>query len=101
VNFKSFNRTFWVKDFLTILLLISAWLAGWRRFFGVEFHGFRIISFQPDFVYPSNKKDLDENESIKVINLKLCDCFSSARFSASFGVNGVNSVLLMFQKPHR
>ena len=46
-----------------------------------------IISFQPDFVYPSNKKDLDENESIKVINLKLCDCFSSARFSASFGVS--------------
>ena len=25
-----------------------------------------IISFQPDFVYPSNKKDLDENESTKV-----------------------------------
>ena len=22
-----------------------------------------IISFQPDFVYPSNRKDLDENES--------------------------------------
>ena len=29
-----------------------------------------IISFQPDFVYPSNKKDLDENESIKVKFIK-------------------------------
>ena len=32
-----------------------------------------IISFQPDFVYPSNKKDLDENESIKVKFIKICD----------------------------
>ena len=32
-----------------------------------------IISFQTDFVYPSNKKDLDENESIKVKFIKICD----------------------------
>ena len=37
---------------------------------------FIIISFQPEFVYPSNKKDLDENESIKVKFIKICDCLS-------------------------
>ena len=32
-----------------------------------------IISFLLRFVYPINKKDLDENESIKVKFIKICD----------------------------
>ena len=47
----------------------------------------------PDFVYLSYKKDLDENESIKVKFIKICNCFRSAQLSAPFGVSfGVNGV---------
>ena len=63
-----------------------------------------IISFQLDFVYPSYKKDLDENESIKVKVCKICDRFCSAQLSApfgKFGVNGVNPRHRNSRNPHK
>ena len=64
-----------------------------------------IISYQLDFVYPSNKKDLDENESIKVKFIKICDWLRSAQLSApfgvSFGANGVNPKRLIAQMVER
>ena len=39
-----------------------------------------IISYQPDFVHLSNKKDLDENESIKVKFIKYAIVFALYNF---------------------